>query len=55
MSNMLASAKRFINMALDTQIFHGRSNDNKRSVVEALQEAMVQTPDGDPNILTPLK
>ena len=53
MSNMIGSAKRFLTMASETQSSHGRSNDNKRSAVETLQVAMVETPDGDPNTPSP--
>ena len=53
MSNMIGSAKRFLTMASETQSSHGRSNDDKRSVVETLQVAMVETPDGDPNTPSP--
>ena len=53
MSNMVGSAKRFLIMALETQSSHGISNDDKRSAVETLQVAMVETPDGDPNTPSP--
>ena len=53
MSNMIGSAKRFLTMASKTQSSHGRSNDDKRSAVETLQVAMVETPDGDPNTPSP--
>ena len=55
MSNMIGSTKRFLTMALETQSSLGRSNDDKRSAVETLQVAMVQTPDGNPNTPTPLR
>ena len=53
MSKMLTNAKKFIARASETQKSHGRSNDDKRSAVETLQVAMVQTPDGDPNTPSP--
>ena len=53
MSNMIGSAKRFLIIASETQSSHERSNDDKRSAVETLQVAMVETPDGDPNTPSP--
>ena len=53
MSNMIDSAKKFIARALETESSHGRSTDDKRSAVETLQVAMVETPDGDPNTPSP--
>ena len=52
MSQMLTNAKKFIARASETQKSHGRSNDDKRSAVETLQVAMVETPDGDQNSTT---
>ena len=52
MSVMVANAKKFIARASETQKSHGRSNDDKRSAVQTLQVAMVETPDGDQNSTT---
>ena len=50
---MIGAAKRLLTMALETQSSHGRSTDDKRSAVETLQVALVETPDGDPNTPSP--